>query len=154
MTNWRDTLYILWSDTKVNRKGKEAADKSSARPGASEHQTGLAFDLNTITTSFKDTAEGKWVNQNCFNYGYIIRYPENKTNETGYIFEPWHIRYVGNIANYIYNNNQFFGIYITKTAIICGDGCWKLHHSSIVVVVYVYLKSRFNLTFQTIRIGF
>lgn len=101
----------------VNRKGKEAADKSSARPGASEHQTGLAFDLNTITTSFKDTAEGKWVNQNCFNYGYIIRYPENKTNETGYIFEPWHIRYVGkDLAKELYNNGNwitmedYFGI--------------------------------------------
>lgn len=101
----------------VNRKGKEAADKSSARPGASEHQTGLAFDLNTITTSFKDTAEGKWVNQNCFNYGYIIRYPENKTNETGYIFEPWHIRYVGKeLAKELYNNGNwitmedYFGI--------------------------------------------
>ena len=101
----------------VNRKGKEAADKSSARPGATEHQTGLAFDLNTITTSFKDTAEGKWVNQNCFNYGYIIRYPENKTNETGYIFEPWHIRYVGKeLAKELYNNGNwitmedYFGI--------------------------------------------
>lgn len=101
----------------VNRKGKEAADKSSARPGASEHQTGLAFDLNTITTSFKDTAEGKWVNQNCLNYGYIIRYPENKTNETGYIFEPWHIRYVGKeLAKELYNNGNwitmedYFGI--------------------------------------------
>ena len=101
----------------VNRKGKEAADKSSARPGASEHQTGLAFDLNTITTSFKDTVEGKWVNQNCFNYGYIIRYPENKTNETGYIFEPWHIRYVGKeLAKELYNNGNwitmedYFGI--------------------------------------------
>lgn len=101
----------------VNRKGKEAADKSSARPGASEHQTGLAFDLNSITTSFKDTAEGKWVNQNCFNYGYIIRYPENKTNETGYIFEPWHIRYVGKeLAKELYNNGNwitmedYFGI--------------------------------------------
>lgn len=101
----------------VNRKGKEAADKSSARPGASEHQTGLAFDLNTITTSFKDTAEGKWVHQNCFNYGYIIRYPENKTNETGYIFEPWHIRYVGKeLAKELYNNGNwitmedYFGI--------------------------------------------
>ena len=101
----------------VNRKGKQAADKSSARPGHSEHQTALAFDLNTITTDFKDTDEGKWVNNNCYLYGYIIRYPEGKNNETGYIFEPWHIRYVGkNLAEKLYNNGnwitmeEYFGI--------------------------------------------
>lgn len=101
----------------VNRKGKAAADKSSARPGHSEHQTGLAFDLNTITTSFKDTAEGKWVANNCYLYGYIIRYPEGKSDETGYIFEPWHIRYVGKeLAKELYNNGtwrtmeEYFGI--------------------------------------------
>ena len=101
----------------VKRKGKEAADKSSARPGASEHQTGLAFDLNTITNSFKDTKEGKWINNNCYLYGYIIRYPEGKTNETGYIYEPWHIRYVGKeLAKKLYNDGawltmeDYFGI--------------------------------------------
>ncbi len=101
----------------VNKKGKAAADKSSARPGHSEHQTGLAFDLNTITTSFKDTAEGIWVANNCYLYGYIIRYPEGKTNETGYIFEPWHIRYVGKeLAKELYNDGswrtmeEYFGI--------------------------------------------
>lgn len=101
----------------VSRKGKAAADKSSARPGHSEHQSGLAFDLNTITTSFKDTAEGKWVANNAYLYGYIIRYPENKTNETGYIFEPWHIRYVGKeLAKALYNGGDwitmesYFGI--------------------------------------------
>lgn len=92
----------------VNKKGKQAADTSSARPGASEHQTGLAFDLNNITTSFKDTEEGKWVNNNCYLYGYIIRYPEGKTQETGYIYEPWHIRYVGKeIAKKLYNNGNW-----------------------------------------------
>ena len=101
----------------IKRKGKKAADTFSARPGASEHQTGLAFDLNTITNSFKDTAEGKWVNKNCYLYGYILRYPEGKTNETGYIYEPWHIRYVGKeLAKKLYNNGNwitmedYFGI--------------------------------------------
>ena len=101
----------------VKRNGKKAADTFSARPGASEHQTGLAFDLNTITNSFKDTAEGKWVNKNCYLYGYILRYPEGKTNETGYIYEPWHIRYVGKeLAKKLYNNGNwitmedYFGI--------------------------------------------
>lgn len=92
----------------VDSKGKEAADKSSARPGASEHQTGLALDLNTITTSFKDTNEGKWVNDNCYHYGFIIRYPEGKTAETGYIYEPWHIRYVGKeLAEKLYNGGSW-----------------------------------------------
>lgn len=111
--NYQKELYNGY----VSKKGKEAADTFSARPGASEHQTGLAFDLNTITNSFKDTKEGKWVNDNCYLYGYIIRYPEGKTNETGYIFEPWHIRYVGKIlAEKLYNNGSwitmesYFGI--------------------------------------------
>lgn len=101
----------------IKRSGQKAADTYSARPGASEHQTGLAFDLNTITNSFKNTAEGKWVNNNCYLYGYIIRYPEGKTNETGYIYEPWHIRYVGKeLAKELYNNGNwitmedYFGI--------------------------------------------
>lgn len=101
----------------VKRKGKAAADKSSARPGHSEHQTGLAFDLNTITTAFKDTAEGKWVKNNCYLYGYILRYPENSTDKTGYIFEPWHIRYVGkDLAKKLYNDGnwitmeEYFGL--------------------------------------------
>lgn len=101
----------------IKRNGKTAADTFSARPGASEHQTGLAFDLNTISNSFKDTAEGKWVAKNAFIYGYILRYPEGKTNETGYIYEPWHIRYVGKeLAKELYNNGNwitmesYFGI--------------------------------------------
>lgn len=101
----------------IKRNGKKAADTFSARPGASEHQTGLAFDLNTISNSFKDTAEGKWVAKNAYIYGYILRYPEGKTNETGYIYEPWHIRYVGKeLAKELYNNGNwitmesYFGI--------------------------------------------
>ena len=101
----------------VKRNGKTSADTFSARPGASEHQTGLAFDLNTISNSFKDTAEGKWVAKNAYIYGYILRYPEGKTNETGYIYEPWHIRYVGKeLAKELYNNGDwitmesYFGI--------------------------------------------
>ena len=79
----------------VNQSGQAEADRYSARAGHSEHQTGLAFDLNTITDEFKDTDEGKWVTENCHNYGFIIRYPADKENVTGYIYEPWHIRYLG-----------------------------------------------------------
>lgn len=75
--------------------GYEAADRYSARPGHSEHQTGMAFDLNTIDESFAYTAEGEWVKENCHKYGFIIRYPEGKEEITGYMYEPWHVRYIG-----------------------------------------------------------
>ncbi len=79
----------------VDRSGKAEVDRYSARPGHSEHQTGLAFDLNTISDEFRDTDEGRWVAENCHKYGFIVRYPEDKEAVTGYIYEPWHIRYLG-----------------------------------------------------------
>lgn len=101
----------------VKNNGKLNADTYSARPGSSEHQTGLCFDLNTIDDSFAKTSEGQWVDQNAYKYGYIIRYPKNKTEETGYIYEPWHLRYVGyDLAKKLYNNGNwltmedYFGI--------------------------------------------
>ena len=83
------------------KDGIEAASRYSARPGQSEHQTGLALDLAsqsgkcTLSTCFKDTDEGKWLNENAWKYGFILRYPEGKEEITGYMFEPWHFRYVG-----------------------------------------------------------
>ena len=79
----------------VSKDGRALADTYSARPGHSEHQTGLSIDLNTITQSFGRTKEGKWVATNCHKYGFIIRYPQGKAHITGYRFEPWHLRYVG-----------------------------------------------------------
>lgn len=78
----------------------------TAKPGESEHQTGLAMDLNSVSQSFEYTAEGQWLKNNAHLYGYIIRYPKNKTEITGYIYEPWHVRYVGKeLAAYCYTNN-------------------------------------------------
>ncbi len=101
----------------VKRSGKEAADTYSARPGHSEHQSGYAFDLNSINDSFANTKEGKWINQNCYRYGFIIRYPKGKEDETGYKYEPWHLRYVGvDLATKLYNAGDwltmedYFGI--------------------------------------------
>ena len=101
----------------VKRDGKTKADTYSARAGHSEHQTGLAFDLNTINDLFGYTEEGLWVNDNCYKYGLIIRYPKDKTNITGYKYEPWHLRYVGKeLAEKLYNNGnwitleEYFGI--------------------------------------------
>lgn len=79
----------------VQRDGKEAADTYSARPGHSEHQTGLAFDLNSTALSFADTPEAKWIAENSYKYGFIVRYPKDKESITGYIYEPWHVRYLG-----------------------------------------------------------
>ena len=90
------------------RDGKQEADTYSARPGHSEHQTGLAFDLNTIDDSFANTAEGKWINDNCYRYGLILRYPKGKEEITGYQYESWHLRYVGKeLAQKLYNNGNW-----------------------------------------------
>lgn len=75
--------------------GWEMADTFSARPGYSEHQTGLTIDCNTIDDAFGETEEAKWLAAHCADYGFIIRFPDGKENITGYQYEPWHIRYVG-----------------------------------------------------------
>lgn len=101
----------------VNKYGQSKADTLSARPGHSEHQTGLAADINSLNQSWGNTNEGKWLNNNCYKYGFIIRYPYGKDDITGYIYEPWHIRYVGiDLAEKLYNNGnwitleEYFGI--------------------------------------------
>ncbi len=70
-------------------------DTYSARPGHSEHQTGMAIDVNEPSASFNGTPEAIWLKEHCVDYGFIIRYPEGKQHITGYKYEPWHIRYVG-----------------------------------------------------------
>lgn len=99
----------------VERSGKSEADRYSARPGHSEHQTGLAFDLNTIDITFADTAEYDWLKVHCAEYGFIIRYPENGESKTGYMYEPWHIRYLGaDTAKKVYDSGltleEYLGI--------------------------------------------
>jgi len=76
-------------------RGTEAADEVSSRPGHSEHQTGLTFDVNTTEDSFAGTPEANWLAEHCAEYGFIIRYPDGKEDKTGYVYEPWHIRYLG-----------------------------------------------------------
>ena len=75
--------------------GVEVADTYSARPGHSEHQTGLAFDVGNIDYGYGDTPAGMWLSEHCHEYGFIIRYLKGKESITGYNYEPWHIRYVG-----------------------------------------------------------
>ncbi|MFB9277910.1 M15 family metallopeptidase [Cohnella cellulosilytica] len=88
-------------ESNAQRKGEEVANRTSARPGQSEHQTGLAMDVSSASVSygleesFGDTKEGKWLAKNAADYGFIIRYPKGKEDLTGYSYEPWHVRYVG-----------------------------------------------------------
>lgn len=88
--------------------GIELADTYSARPGHSEHQTGLAFDINITNDDFQYTDESKWINENAYRYGFILRYPKGKENITGYKYEPWHLRYVGiELATKLYNDGDW-----------------------------------------------
>lgn len=118
----QNTLYNNY----VARDGVNKADTFSARPGHSEHQSGLAFDVCShnldgknacINSNFDNTPQAQWLAQNCYKYGFILRYPEGKTNETGYKYESWHFRYVGiDLATKLYNNGNwltmedYFGI--------------------------------------------
>jgi LAS superfamily LD-carboxypeptidase LdcB len=107
----QDGLYNRY----VAEDGRAAADTYSARPGHSEHQTGLAIDVNSLSYSFANTAEGQWLAANAHRFGFIIRYPENKQSVTGYMYEPWHIRYLGKtLAQKVYESGlcleEYFGI--------------------------------------------
>lgn len=103
----QNTLYNNY----VARDGKALADTYSARPGHSEHQTGLAADINSLDQSWINTPEGQWLNNNCYKYGFIIRYPQGKESITGYMYEPWHIRYVGvEIATALYNDGNWLSL--------------------------------------------
>ena len=99
----------------VARDGQAAADTFSARPGHSEHQTGLAIDVNQIDDSFIGTPEAIWLENHCHEYGFILRYPQGKQDITGYKYESWHIRYVGTDMSYAIHNSgltleEYFGI--------------------------------------------
>lgn len=100
----------------VYKNGALEADTYSARPRFSEHETGLAVDVmgsNGVYTKFENTEEFNWVKENLYNYGFIFRYPKGKENITKYIYESWHLRYVGkDIAKYIYDNNLTLEEYI------------------------------------------
>lgn len=93
--------------------GKSYVNKYVAVPGYSEHQTGLALDLESLDCDiFKNSKEYRWIKNNAYKYGFILRYQEGKENITGYKAEEWHIRYVGRkAAEYIYKNNITFEEY-------------------------------------------
>jgi D-alanyl-D-alanine carboxypeptidase len=106
----------------VRSMGQENADKTSARPGHSEHQTGLALDIEPATRNcelhvcFAQTPEGQWLVLNAYKFGFLLRYPADKVAVTGYDYEPWHYRYIGReLASQMYQKNvktleEFFSI--------------------------------------------
>lgn len=91
--SYNDQVIIYNNYVKIS--STEEADTYSARPGYSEHQTGYVVDLNDATSNFENTKEAKWIEENCYKYGFIVRYPKGKEKYTGYKYEPWHLRYVG-----------------------------------------------------------
>ena len=109
-------------DKYVARDGKENADRYSARPGHSEHQTGLAFDVGEVgredlwlTSEFGETPAGKWLVKNAHQYGFILRYPKGKEAITGFMYESWHYRYLGvELATKVYESGltleEYLGI--------------------------------------------
>lgn len=102
----------------VSRDGVAEADRYSARAGHSEHQTGLAFDINKADSSFEGSPEAIWLAANCHKYGFIIRYPAGKESITGYIYEPWHVRYLGvETATAVYNSGLCLEEYLGITSV-------------------------------------
>ena len=102
----------------VARDGVEEADTYSARSGSSEHHTGLAIDLShdgSLEESFENTKQFEWLQKNAHRYGLILRYPKDKVYMTGYMYEPWHYRYVGiEVATLIKNEGITFEEYCVK----------------------------------------
>ena len=108
-------------DPRARDRGVAGADKTTARPGYSEHQCGLAVDIYTTTECrlgqcFGATAAAQYVAEHAWEYGFILRYPEGKEEVTGYIWEPWHLRYVGmELATEMHESGiltleEFFGL--------------------------------------------
>ena len=112
---------VMLYDANVREHGEEYASRFSAKPGTSEHQTGLAMDISSpvvnyqLEQEFGKTAEGRWTAENAHRFGFIIRYPEGKEDLTGYSYEPWHLRYVGKaLADEIYKKNLTLEEYYSK----------------------------------------
>lgn len=112
-------------NNKVSKVGVEEANKVVAKPGQSEHQTGLAMDVSSksanylLEENFGQTVEGRWLKENAHKFGFIIRYPKEKVDITGYNYEPWHIRYVGKeVANELNEKlitlEEYFGFQYSK----------------------------------------
>ena len=123
MSSYRSYQYqVNLYNNYVKKDGVDAADTYSARPGFSEHQTGLCVDIDDGIINYQSFEKSRsyiWMKNNSYKYGFIERYPKGKENVTGYSYESWHYRYVGEkIATYIHDNNitfdEYFILYIKK----------------------------------------
>lgn len=109
----------------ADNHGEEAANRYSARPGQSEHQTGLVMDVTSesvnyqLTEDFGETEEGKWLRDHAHEFGFVIRYLEGAEDITGYIYEPWHIRYLGvELATELYESGLTYEEYLEEEGLI------------------------------------
>ncbi|MBQ2872874.1 MAG: M15 family metallopeptidase [Bacilli bacterium] len=122
MSGYRDYMYQEAIYNKLlKEKGFAYTFRSIAKPGTSEHQTGLAIDICIykgdkcyIEHEVEDSEEINWLINNSHKYGFILRYPKNMEDRTGYNYEPWHYRYVGDIAEYLYKNNLLLEDYFSS----------------------------------------
>lgn len=111
----------LLFDSYVEKQGEEKANTFSAKPGQSEHQTGLAIDVSSpsvdyqLSDDYGKTEEGKWVADHAYRFGFILRFPEGKEDITGYQYEPWHLRYVGHyVAKEIHDQDLTLEEYLDR----------------------------------------
>jgi len=106
-------------ERRLKEAGEEHVSRYNAKPGHSEHQTGLAMDVGCpgyldLTERFANTPAYRWLQKNAHLYGFIIRYTEYGEEETGYAFEPWHVRYVGEEAAAIWESGLTMEAYVEK----------------------------------------
>ncbi|MHB8129460.1 MAG: M15 family metallopeptidase [Mobilitalea sp.] len=113
---YQDQVYLKNFTQELDiREYQLIRDKVSARAGHSEHQTGLAVDINDLEQTFEATPEGRWLAANSNRYGYILRYPKGKEHITGYDYEPWHFRYLGHeLADKVYHSGLTFDEYYAR----------------------------------------
>jgi D-alanyl-D-alanine carboxypeptidase len=116
-----DSQVRVYNDD-VARNGQAFADTDTARPGHSEHQTGLAVDISAVPAKcslaacFAQTPQGEWLAANAWRFGFLLRYPADKVPVTGFTFEPWHFRYIGvSLAAQLHTTGvttleEFFGV--------------------------------------------
>lgn len=123
--SYQTQVYLF--NSYAEQHGEEAANRFSAQPGHSEHQTGLVMDVTSESVNFQleeafgETEEGKWLSDHAHEFGFIIRYPEGMEEITGYVYEPWHIRYLGvDLATRVYESGLTYEEFLEKEGIIHG----------------------------------
>jgi|SRR5699024_1032485 len=121
--SYETQIYLF--DGYAEEHGIDAANQFSAKPGFSEHQTGLVMDVTSesvnyqLTGDFGETKEGLWLVDNAHTFGFIIRYPEGKEDITGYVYEPWHLRYLGvELATEVHESGLSYEEFLVEEGII------------------------------------